>query len=142
MKYPPHDLTEVSKWYGGEIGVVQSPYGKLRIVLGTETGVMFQQLAEGEVFVVHTHPVMVTKAEHFQVDLAAAGKHVEAVVDWSGQVTYFSKAGIKNPVRPNGIVEVAHGYQAAFMNGNGAIVGFAKIDIFETPTGTTIKVRE
>lgn len=60
----------------------------------------------------------------------------------SGQITYFNKTGLKNPVRPDGTVEPLLGYEAAFMNERGAIAGFATIDIVDGPNGTTIMVRE
>lgn len=139
----PDDLVAISKWFGREIGVLQTPYrGKLRVVLGTRDGVLQNQLIPGEVFVVHTHPVMISKQSHFDLDLPNAGKHVEAVVDWSGQITYFSKTGIKNPVRPDGTIEPLLGYQAAFLNESGGIGGFAKIDIIDGPDGATVKVQE
>ena len=139
----PEDLVDISKWFEREIGVLQSPYGgKLRIVLGTEDGVLVKQLMPGEVFVVHTHPVVLTKKGHFDLDIPNSGKHIEAVIDWSGQITYFNKTGLKNPVRPDGTVEPLLGYEAAFVNERGAIAGFATIDIVDGPNGTTIKVRE
>jgi len=138
----PDELAEVSRWFGVEIAVVQAPYGKLRVVLGHQTGILVDDILPGEVFIMHTHPVMVTKTEHFGRDLQVAGKHVEAVVDWSGQVTYFSKAGLKNASRLDGTVEPLVGYQAAFMNQDGSIIGFAKIDIIDGPNGATVKVRE
>jgi hypothetical protein len=139
----PEDLVDISKWFGREIGVLQSPYsGKLRIVLGTRDGVLTKQLKAGEVFVVHTHPVMLSKKGHFDLDIPNAGKHTEAVIDWSGQITYFNKTGIKNPIRPDGTVDPLLGYEAAFLNERGAIGGFAKIDIVDGLGGATIKVRE
>lgn len=135
------DLVSISKWFGREIAVVQSPYGRLRLILGTEDRVLRIQVAKSEVFVVHTHPVMVSKAEHFRMDVSAAGKQIEAVVDWSGRVTYYNKTGLKNPLR-NGFVEPLEGYQAAFTDANGNIVGFAKVDIIDGPGGTQIMVRE
>jgi hypothetical protein len=33
------DLVDISKWFGHEIGVVQSPYGRLRLILGTQDGI-------------------------------------------------------------------------------------------------------
>lgn len=51
-------------------------------------------------------------------------------------------AGIKNPVRPDGTVEPLLDYQAAFMNKDGSIVGFARIDVIDGPGGATVKVRE
>ena len=39
---------------------------------------------------------------HFAKDLGEAGKNLEAAVDWNGQVTYYSKAGIMNPRGPDG----------------------------------------
>ncbi len=135
------DLVSISKWFGREIAVVQSPYGRLRLILGTEDRVLRIQVAKSEVFVAHTHPVMVSKAEHFRLDVSVAGKQIEAVVDWSGRVTYYNKTGLKNPLR-NGLVEPLEGYQAAFMDANGNIVGFAKVDIIDGPGGMHIMVRE
>ena len=78
---------EMLEFFEREIGVLQSPYGgKLRIVLGTEDGVLVKQLMPGEVFVVHTHPVVLTKKGHFDLDIPNSGKHIEAVIDWSGQM--------------------------------------------------------
>jgi hypothetical protein len=143
------DLVDISKWFGKEIGVVQSPVGQLRVILGTENGVLKRQIAPGETFVVHTHPVMVTHKEHFGTDLKNAGDHVEAVIDWSGQITYFTKqdpvrgtGGVLNPTRPDGTVAPMHDYQAAFMDAVGNIVGFARIDVIDGPQGTRIIVRE
>lgn len=135
------DLVNISKWFGREIGVVQSPYGRLRLILGTEDGVLRMQLAKNEVFVVHAHPVMVSNAAHFRLDISLAGKHVEAVIDWSGHITYYNKSGLKNPVR-NDIVQPLEGYQAAFVDERGSVIGFAKIDIIDGPGGTQIRVRE
>lgn len=129
------------KWFGHEIGVVQSPYGRLRLILGTQDGILQTQVAKGEVFVMHTHPVMLTRQSHFELDLEVAGKHVEAVIDWSGRITYFNKTGLKNPVQ-NGLVEPLQGYQAAFMDQSGNAVGFAKVDIIDSPGGARVVVRE
>ena len=41
------DLVAISKWFDREIGVVQSPYGKLRIVLGTRDGVLDRGIRKG-----------------------------------------------------------------------------------------------
>jgi hypothetical protein len=141
-KISPKDLIDISKWFGREIGVVQSPFGKLRLVLGTEDGVLKVQIAPDEVFVVHTHPVMVTKAEHLsKTDLPNAGKHTEAVIDWSGRITYFNKSGIQNEV-VLGVVQPLRDYKAAFIDDAGNIVGFARVDIIDGPDGATVKVRE
>jgi hypothetical protein len=139
----PSDLVAVSKWFGKEIAVVQAPYGRLRVVLGTEDGILVPQIAKDEVFVMHTHPVMTSMKDDFGIDLAKAGKQVEAVVDWSGQVTYYSKAGIRNPISPQGYVEPLVGYKAAFIDQRGMIVGFARVDISVAAGGeTVIKVTE
>ncbi|MEZ4399957.1 MAG: hypothetical protein R3B06_08060 [Kofleriaceae bacterium] len=138
----PADIVEVSKWFGKEIAVVQTPYGTLRIILGAKDGIYKSMLMPGEVFVVHTHPVMISKAEHFTKDLSTAGKATEAVIDWSGQVTYFNKTGIKNPTLPDGSIAPLLDFQASFLDADGAIIGFAKVDMVDGPTGTTIKVRE
>lgn len=121
--------------------MVQSPYGRLRIILGTKTGILERQLKAGEVFVVHTHPVLRSFPGHFKKDLEKAGRHVEAVVDWSGTVVYFSKSGIKNPRNPGGWLEPLVDYEAAFMDGSENIIGFAKVDVVDGVGGATIKVR-
>jgi hypothetical protein len=68
------DLVAISKWFGQEVGLVQSPYGRLRLILGTENRVLKSQVAKGEVFVMHTHPVMVSEVRHFNLDISVAGK--------------------------------------------------------------------
>ncbi len=135
------DLVQISKWFEKEIGVVQSPYGRLRVILGTRDGILLNQLKAGEVFVVHTHPVLRSVPGHFKKDLEKAGKHIEAVVDWNGTVIYFSKAGIKNPRNPGGWLEPLLDYEAAFMDGSGNIVGFSKVDLIDGAGGVTVKVR-
>jgi hypothetical protein len=138
----PEDLVDISRWFQKEIGVVQSPYGELRIILGTEKGVLKKQLKTGELFIAHTHPVVTTRNSHFDLDLPNAGRHTEAVIDWSGQITYFSRNGLKNQTRPNGLVESLLDYKAAFIGENGAIIGYADIDIIDQTTGVTIRVRK
>lgn len=137
----PEDLVEISRWFGKEIGVMQSPYGTLRIVLGERTGILRRQIREGEVFVMHTHPVVRSESRHFTKDLANAGKQVEAVIDWSGNITYFSKTSIRNPIRADGVVEPLLGFEAAFIDANGAIVGFGKVDIIDQAAGAVVKVQ-
>lgn len=137
----PSDLVEISKWFGKEIGVVQSPYGRLRIVLGERDGIAATSIKKGEVFVMHTHPMVTTTSDHFTRDLQMASNRVEAVIDWSGNITYYNKAGLKNPVRPNGIVDPLLGFEAAFLGPHGAVVGFATIDIIDQAAGAVIKVR-
>jgi hypothetical protein len=136
------DLVQISKWFEREVAVVQSPYGRLRVVLGTKNGIIYGQLEKGEVFVVHTHPVFRSHQGHFDVDLANAGKHVEAAIDWSGNVIYFSKSGIKNPRNVAGFLDPLLGYEAAFLDEAGNIVGFSKVDLIDTANGTIVKVRE
>jgi hypothetical protein len=137
------DAVVISKWFGKEIGVVQSPYGRLRIILGTRNGILSKDVRAGEVFVLHTHPTMVSKKGHFTLDLATAGKHVEAVIDWSGNVTYYSKSGIKNPISAGGTVEPLLDYHASFLDGAGNVIGFARVDLLEVPGGkVNVKVRE
>jgi hypothetical protein len=141
----PDDLVSLSKWFGKEIGVLQSPYHNgLRLVLGTENGVLKRQIRPGEVFVVHTHPVFRSQKSHFGVDIPNAGKHTEAVVDWSGQIIYFNKTGVLNPISPSGLVEpMPTSFQSAFMNAEGQIVGYAKIDVLvDDGRKTILKVVE
>lgn len=70
-----------------------------------------------------------------------ASNCVEAAIDWSGDITYYNKAGLKSPVRPNGIVEPLLGFEAAFLNHRGAVVGFATVDIIDEIAGAVVKVR-
>lgn len=137
----PQDLVDVSKWFGVEIGVVQNAYGKLRIILGTERGVVLKQIGEGEVFVMHTHPVAVSETKHFRKDLANADMHTEAVIDWMGNITYYNKAGIRNSKRQDGTIEPLLDFKAAFMDSNGIIVGYARIDIIDQTDGAIVKVK-
>jgi hypothetical protein len=136
----PEDLVQISKWFGREIAEVQSPYGRLRVVLGEENRILKQTIRKGEVFVMHTHPMVSSKSSHFSKDLEKAGKRVEAVIDWSGNITYYSKAGIKNPIRSDGVVEPLLGFEAAFVDARGAIVGFATVDIIDQAAGASVKV--
>jgi hypothetical protein len=64
--------------------------------------------------------------------------HTEAVVDWSGQVTYFNRRGIKNPTGPSGHLEPLLDYQAAFIDKRGAIIGLSRVDIIGYENGTAI----
>jgi hypothetical protein len=101
---------------------------------------MAETVREGEVFVVHTHPVMRSSPGHFDKDLQKAGNHIEAVIDWNGQVTYYSKAGFKNVRGADGMLQPLRGYEAGFIDRNGVIIGFARVDIIEQAGATTIKV--
>jgi hypothetical protein len=125
----PEELAEVSRWFGREIGVLQNPAtGRLRIVLGTRNGVLTRQLKPGEIFLVHTHPVMTTETGHFSgTDLPNASSRVEAVVDWNGRITYFNRDGVLNPTRPGTSVVEPMEYNAGFINAEGKIVGYGTI---------------
>ena len=125
--------------------MLQSPYhNKLRLVLGTETGVLKKQIAPGEVFVVHTHPIFRSDKSHFGTDLAKAGKNTEAVVDWSGQIIYFNKNGLLNDLTDyGGVKPMRDDFQAAFLDAQGQIVGYGKIDVLADASGKTrVKVVE
>ena len=111
-------------------------------MLGTRDGILESQIKAGEVFVVHTHPVMRSNPGDLSIDLRKAGKHVEAVIDWSGLVIYYSKSGIKNARHPGGWLEPLKGFEAAFMDKNKNIVGFARVDVIDGPNGAYIKVTE
>lgn len=133
----PAELTELSRWFGREIGVVQNPNtGRLRLILGTRNGVMSAQVRPGEIFLVHTHPVMTSETGHFSgVDIPSAGARVEAVVDWSGMITYFNREGVLNPRSGTGVVEPMD-YNAGFMNAQGMIVGYGTIRWVPLGNGT------
>jgi FlaG/FlaF family flagellin (archaellin) len=141
----PSDLVAISKWFGKEIGVLQMPYGKLRMVLGTERGVLKSQIRPGEVFVVHTHPVFRSNESHFKLDLQKAGRHTEAVVDFSGQIVYFNKTGVLNPESALGggwLDPMPRTFQAAFMDAQGRIVGYSRIDVTMEGGTSVIRVTE
>ncbi|MBZ0234587.1 MAG: hypothetical protein K8M05_19805 [Deltaproteobacteria bacterium] len=53
-----------------------------------------------------------------------------------------TRRGSKNPIRLDGTVEPLKDFEAVFLNERGAIGGFAKIDLVDGPSGTSIKVRE
>jgi hypothetical protein len=141
----PSDLVSIAKWFGKEIGVLQSPYHNgLRLVLGTKKGVLTKDIVPGEVFVVHTHPVFSSNKSHFGLDIPNAGKHTEAVVDWSGQIIYFNKTVVLNPTTPNGLVQpMPANFQAVFLDAQGRIVGYGKIEVLSDASGKTrVKVVE
>jgi hypothetical protein len=63
------------------------------------------------------------------------------VIDWNGLIVYYNKSGIKNPRNPRGWLEPLEGYEAAFMDKNKNIIGFASVDVIDGPSGARIKVR-
>ena len=135
------DLVAISKWFNREIGVLQSPYGRLRIVLGSRTGVLTKQIREGEVFVAHTHPVFQSKSGHFKADLPNAAWNREAVIDWDGMVTVFSEAGIKNErIGKSEYLKPLENLDLGFLTKDGRFVGFAKVTVVDGPDGITGKV--
>lgn len=127
---PLSDLTDVSMFFGREIGVLQSGLdGRLRLVLGGERGIAFGQARPGEIFVAHTHPIFRSLLPHFQTDIANAGKHTELVLDWSGQMIFFNKRGVLNPILdPLGqqVIQPHPSFQPCFVR-NGTIIGFPHI---------------
>jgi len=73
------------------------------------------------------------------------GKHTEAVVDWSGQIIYFNKKGVLNPINPadGSVQSMPADFQAAFIDAQGQIVGYGHIDVLVDASGkTTVKVVE
>jgi hypothetical protein len=83
---------------------------------------------------------MVSEADHFAKDLKAAGRNLEAVIDWNGTITYYDKSGIKNP-RPTGKIEPLLDYEAGFISKDGIVVGFARVDMIPYGDKTTVTVR-
>lgn len=128
----PTDLVQLSKWFGREIGVLQSAHmDDLRLVVGTHDGILSGQVNIGEVFVLHTHPTFKSIPEHFALDLKKASGRMEGVLDWNNQMTLFNKDGIVNSTNPldgslNGLSPY---HDIPFMNEAGDIVGFQKIEI-------------
>ena len=134
----PAELSELSRWFGREIGVVQNPnIGRLRLILGTRNGVLKAQVRPGEIFLVHTHPVMTSEPGHFSgTDIPNAGVRVEAVVDWNGLITYFNRDGVLNPRSETTGVVLPMDYNAGFMNPEGMIVGYGTIRWIPLGDGT------
>ena len=128
----PTDLVQLSKWFGREIGVLQSAHiDDLRLVIGTHDGILKGQVNIGEVFVLHTHPTFKSIPEHFALDLENASSRMEGVLDWNSQMTLFNKDGIVNATNPldgslNGLSPY---HDIPFMNEAGDIVGFQKLEI-------------
>ncbi|HEU4323635.1 MAG TPA: hypothetical protein VFS21_10850 [Roseiflexaceae bacterium] len=129
---PIGDMAEVSMFFGREIGLLQSSLdGRLRLVLGGERGVVGGLLRPGELFVAHTHPTFRSLTSHFKIDIAKAGKHTEAVVDWSGMVIYFNKSGVLNPTLRTAegeLIQAHPGFRPNFIQ-DGRIVGFPRIKV-------------
>jgi hypothetical protein len=133
------DLRQLSIWFGKEIGVVQTPYGKLRLILGTEDGVLKNMIRLGETFMVHTHPVAASMRGELTYDLKKAGEHVEGVIDWNGNLILFNRDGVKNPVNRFGYYDaVPEGTPIGFLNADGHIVGYAKVKATGTSDGATV----
>lgn len=137
---PLTDLPVISQWFGKEIAVLRTPYGKLRVVLGERHGFYMMMLNPGEKFIVHTHPMAVSRSRDFKIDLRNAGAEVEAVIDWSGNVTYYSKKGFRNSIRKDDVVEPLLGYRAAFLDGHGRVVATNTVNIRDGATHTVIEI--
>jgi hypothetical protein len=135
---PLADLPAISQWFGKEIAVMQTRYGKLRIVLGGDRSIFKSTLRTGDRFLVHTHPVAVSRKAEFAVDLKKAGKEIEAVVDWNGNITFYDKAGIRNPVRADGVVEPARNLHVAFLDERGNVRALATVNT--SPAGGAIEL--
>ena len=142
----PGDLVSIARWFEREIGVLQSPSRKgLRLVVGTETGVLERQLENDEIFVFHTHPVFKSEKGHFNIDISNASKHTEAVIDWGGNITYFNKTGIVNPIDLDGkTVLAAPPEKGKFWDKkSGNIKGYDRIQVTVNEAGEkVIKVIE
>jgi hypothetical protein len=138
-KISPKDLGDMTKWLGNEIGVFQSIHSaKLRLVMGDAVSV--GGLRPGETFVVHTHPVVISHPRHFiRYDLPAmrnAGEKVEGVVDAKGMLIFFKKTGILNPRNAYGnILPMKSDFNGGFVDADGFIVGYGKIQWEETAEG-------
>ena len=141
----PGDLVSIARWFEREIGVLQSPSRKgLRLVVGTETGVLERQLGKDEIFVFHTHPVFKSEIGHFNIDISNASKHTEAVIDWGGNITYFNKTGIRNPIDPDGkTVLAAPPNKGKLWDESGNIKGYDRVQVNVNEAGEkVIKVIE
>lgn len=77
----------------------------------------------------------------FRIDLKNAGAAVEAVIDWNGNITYYSKAGFRNRVRPDGVVEPLLNYRAAFIDEAGNVVATGRVNIRDGAGKTKVEVQ-
>jgi hypothetical protein len=105
-------LAELTRYTRGEVAVVQGPAGDLKLIKGqpTITTIPDELLAKGYRFTVHTHPEDRIPGEHTDLDRArgirnsmtgdltaranGTARHIEAVVNRKGEVTYFDHTGI------------------------------------------------
>ena len=100
------DLRQASIYLNRELGVARDRLGNLVIVRGQGTEVAFRA---SDRVLVHTHPVLDSMPSHFAFDIKVADDFVEAVVDWAGNVTHFSRNGIltdilESPINPFGFI--------------------------------------
>ena len=137
---PLADLPIISQWFRKEIAVVQTPYGKLRIILGERNRIISLSILPGERFLVHTHPMAVSRKDHFSLDLRKAGDDIEAAVDWNGNITFYNGNGIKNPVRNDGVVESGFFVRVAFLDENGNVKAVARTRAVRSKSSADIEV--
>lgn len=111
-------MAELTRYFKGEVGVLQGPKGDLKLVLGeeTRTTIPADLREQGYKFAVHTHPEDRIPGELTEMDRLrglrnsmekdlemrrnSGDTHIEAVVNRRGDVTYFDHTGILSA--PNG----------------------------------------
>jgi RHS repeat-associated protein len=110
------ELAAISKWFNVEIGVFESMRtGKLMAVLGERKFVNNPDPSE-YYYVAHTHPAFKSDTGplgHFGKDIPNSGARVEAVIDWSGEITHFNNTGVlpNPPVSPINEYKYVVGYK-------------------------------
>ena len=92
------DLRQASIFMNRELGIARNRLGNLVAVRGSSRKVNFRG---SDMPLVHTHPVFQSHNSHFLGDIRHARDHVEAVIDFGGNVTYFNQRGIiLSPISP------------------------------------------
>ena len=90
------DLRQASMFLGNQIAVLTGPKG-MRALAGTANGIPKSWIRPGEKILIHTHPFFFSQRSHFDWDVSKASSHIEAVVDWGGNITYFNNRGVIYP---------------------------------------------
>lgn len=104
------DLILISEWLSfmngspWEVALVQDSKSKaLRLVNGKQSTshkiaamVGSKYLRPGEIFIVHTHPVVRSLEDHIRADLRSATDTLEGALDWANVLLCYDRTGLYN----------------------------------------------
>lgn len=142
------DLILISEWLSfinkspWEVAVVQNVKSKaLRLVNGKASGsnniaamVGTEHLRPGDIFIVHTHPVVRSRASHVELDIRYAHDRLEGALDWSNVLLCYDRNRLYNlPDSRSGVESYcdaglsAHQGKIPFLEGN-FITGYRQFD--------------